>query len=172
METIQFICPYCKKVLICQDTLLGQTITCPLCNKKIYLQMSASPFPGSAENQFQNNTNQNKKQTPGNNSPEKQQLSQKNRVLYLIFGISLGAFGVHNFYAGYVETAKKQMIISIIATACLMPFPIMFFGYILYLVSLMIAFFGFLGVWGWAIYDVITKDCDASGRKMRNANIF
>lgn len=36
---------------------------------------------------------------------------QKSRVAYVLLGIFLGGFGIHNFYAGYVGRAIAQLLI-------------------------------------------------------------
>ena len=40
----------------------------------------------------------------------------KDRTTYILLAVFLGTYGVHNFYAGYSEKAKSQLILGI--TCC------------------------------------------------------
>ena len=63
----------------------------------------------------------------------------KSRQVYVLLGIFLGIFGVHNFYAGYIQRAVSQL--------CL---------------TLLTCFYGAVVSWIWAIVEicVISKDAD------------
>lgn len=50
----------------------------------------------------------------------------KSRALYVILGIFLGGFGIHNFYIGYSGRAITQLLITLL-TAWLIV-PIIFLG--------------------------------------------
>lgn len=67
----------------------------------------------------------------------------KERIAYILLGIFLGAFGAHNFYAGYNGKAIAQLLITILS-----------FG-ILSIVSFI-----------WAIIEVITVTVDSTGKPM------
>lgn len=67
----------------------------------------------------------------------------KERIAFILLGIFLGAFGAHNFYAGYNGKAIAQLLITILS-----------FG-ILSIVSFV-----------WAIIEVITVTVDSTGRPM------
>jgi len=71
----------------------------------------------------------------------------KERVAYVLLGIFLGTFGVHNFYAGYVSKAVAQLLITI------------FLWWLL--------FIPVLAVWIWNIIEVITVTHDAKGVPFR-----
>jgi len=45
---------------------------------------------------------------------------QKSRMTYVLLGIFLGTFGVHNFYAGYFGRGIAQLMISVVGimSAC------------------------------------------------------
>jgi TM2 domain-containing membrane protein YozV len=64
----------------------------------------------------------------------------KERIAYILLGIFLGVFGVHNFYAGYTGRAVAQLLISVLT---------LFFGSFISAI--------------WAIIDVCTVTADASG---------
>jgi TM2 domain-containing membrane protein YozV len=63
----------------------------------------------------------------------------KSRQVYVLLGVFLGVFGVHNFYAGYIQRAVSQL--------CL---------------TLLTCFYGAVVSWIWAIVEVcvISKDYD------------
>lgn len=71
---------------------------------------------------------------------------QKERVAYILLGVFLGGFGVHNFYAGYVGRAVAQLLITL---------------FLFWLVVPLIA------VWIWTIVEVITVKADAKGVPFR-----
>jgi len=64
----------------------------------------------------------------------------KSRTGFILLGALLGAFGAHNFYAGYKKKALAQLAITVVTL-------------------------GFAGPmsWIWAIIDVCTIDCDNYG---------
>lgn len=64
----------------------------------------------------------------------------KTRVLFVLLGIFLGGFGVHNFYAGYVKKGTIQL--------CL---------------TLLTCFYGAALSWPWAIIEICTVNKDADG---------
>jgi TM2 domain-containing membrane protein YozV len=64
----------------------------------------------------------------------------KNRVIFVLLGIFLGVFGVHNFYAGYVKKGAIQLCVTLLS-----------------------CFYAFFVSWIWAIIEVCTVDKDAEG---------
>ncbi len=71
------------------------------------------------------------------------QAQRKQRIAFILLGIFLGAFGVHNFYAGYTGRALAQLLITVLVSWWLI-FPL-------------------IGVWIWVIVEVITVEADATG---------
>ncbi len=65
------------------------------------------------------------------------------RVGYILLGVFLGVFGVHNFYAGYHGRGIAQLLLSVLSC-------------------------GFLSIasWIWAIVEICTVTTDARGRLM------
>src|SRR5450432_1104031 len=59
----------------------------------------------------------------------------KNRMTFIVLGVLLGAFGAHNFYAGYTGKAIAQLCISVLSLG-----------------------FGSPMSWIWAVIDVSTVD--------------
>lgn len=72
----------------------------------------------------------------------------RSRTVFILLGIFLGAYGVHNFYAGYKSKAFVQLGVGI-------------FGLItsFFLIGGVIL----LGLTGWAIYEIVTTTVDADG---------
>lgn len=66
--------------------------------------------------------------------------SHKSRTTYIVLGIFLGAFGVHNFYAGYVGRAVGQLCLTVLTV-------------------------GYLGIvsWIWAIMEICIVEKDSTG---------
>ncbi len=62
------------------------------------------------------------------------------RIVFVLLGVLLGVFGVHNFVAGYTGKAVAQLLITVLSFGCLS------------MVS-----------WIWAIIDVCTVQQDAKG---------
>jgi TM2 domain-containing membrane protein YozV len=67
-------------------------------------------------------------------------LPRKSRVVFVLLAVFLGAFGVHNFYAGYVKMGVIQVCLT-------------FFS----------CFFGAAVSWIWAIVEACTVDRDDDG---------
>lgn len=68
---------------------------------------------------------------------------QKSRLAYILLGIFLGCWGIHNFYAGYNNKAIIQLLISIVSCGFL-------------------TWVSFI----WAIVDIVTITTDANGVPM------
>jgi len=64
----------------------------------------------------------------------------KTRVIFVLLGIFLGVFGVHNFYAGYAKKGTIQLC-----------------------VTLLTCFYGAAISWVWAIIEICTVNQDADG---------
>jgi hypothetical protein len=69
----------------------------------------------------------------------------KNRMTFIILGVLLGAFGAHNFYAGYTKKAVGQLCITVLSLGLASPMS-----------------------WGWAVIDISTVDRDEQGIKFRS----
>jgi len=69
----------------------------------------------------------------------------KNRGLFIILGVFLGYFGIHNFYAGYNGKGAAQLIVTILL------------GWLV---------IGFIITWLWALVEVFTVRQDARGNPM------
>lgn len=65
--------------------------------------------------------------------------TSKSRQVYVLLGVFLGIFGVHNFYAGYIQRAVSQLCLTVLT-----------------------CFYGAVVSWVWAIVEicVVSKDYD------------
>jgi TM2 domain-containing membrane protein YozV len=70
----------------------------------------------------------------------------KSRVVFVLLGIFLGIFGVHNFYAGYTKRGAIQLVATVLIA-----------------VYSEIAAWLWLGVWLWAIVEVCLVNKEADG---------
>ncbi len=61
----------------------------------------------------------------------------KARLTFILLGIFLGAFGIHNFYAGYVKRGVAQLALTVLTL-----------------------FYGSFVAWIWALVEVCTVDRD------------
>jgi len=64
----------------------------------------------------------------------------KNRTSFIVLGALLGAFGAHNFYAGYYKKAGIQLAITVLTLGFASPMS-----------------------WMWAVIDICTIDRDSRG---------
>jgi TM2 domain-containing membrane protein YozV len=64
----------------------------------------------------------------------------KTRVIFVLLGIFLGIFGVHNFYAGYVKKGAIQLCVTLLS-----------------------CFYGAVISWIWAIAEICMVNKDAEG---------
>jgi TM2 domain-containing membrane protein YozV len=64
----------------------------------------------------------------------------KKRVIFVLLGLFLGYFGVHNFYAGYVKRGTMQLCVTVLS--CM---------------------YGAAISWPWAIIEICVVNKDAEG---------
>jgi TM2 domain-containing membrane protein YozV len=66
--------------------------------------------------------------------------ARKSRVVFVLLAVFLGAFGGHNFYAGYVKKAVIQLCLTVFT-----------------------CFLGSILSWIWAIVEACMVECDDDG---------
>ena len=66
----------------------------------------------------------------------------KSRTAYIVLGIFLGAFGAHNFYAGYAGKAVGQLCLTLLSF-----------------------FYLAVAAWLWAVIEICIVDTDSAGVK-------
>ena len=67
-------------------------------------------------------------------------IRRRSRMSYILLGVLLGPFGVHNFYAGYIQRAVVQLLLTVLS-----------------------CFFGGIISWIWAIVEVCIVKQDDDG---------
>lgn len=73
----------------------------------------------------------------------------KTRVVFVLLGIFLGLFGVHNFYAGYTKRGAIQLVATVLIA-----------------IYSEIAAWLWLVVWLWAIVEICVVNKDADGAQL------
>ncbi len=63
---------------------------------------------------------------------------KKSRLTFILLGVFLGEFGIHNFYAGYVKRGMFQLALTVLTL-----------------------FYGSVVTWIWAIVEICTVDRDS-----------
>jgi hypothetical protein len=79
-------------------------------------------------------------QDPAPPAEEPETHQPKNRTSFIVLGALLGAFGAHNFYAGYYKKAGIQLAITVLTLGFASPMS-----------------------WMWAVIDICTIDRDSRG---------
>ena len=69
----------------------------------------------------------------------------KSKTVYILLGLFLGGWGIHNFYAGYRQRAVTSLLCSLIPPCCCL-----------------LGIFSLIGT----IQDLIKTQCDAAGRPL------
>lgn len=67
-------------------------------------------------------------------------IPRRSRLTYILLGLFLGAFGGHNFYAGYIKRAVLQLLLTVLT-----------------------CFFGAIISWIWAIAEICIVNQDDDG---------
>lgn len=66
----------------------------------------------------------------------------KSRTAYILLGVFLGAFGIHNFYAGHTGKGVAQLLITLFTFWLVFPLVL---------------------IWIWVIVEIITVRADGRG---------
>ena len=69
-------------------------------------------------------------------------IGNKSKVGFILLGVFLGCFGVHNFYAGYNKKGLIQLLVTVL-TCTILSLP----------------------MWIWSIVEICTVEEDATGKK-------
>jgi TM2 domain-containing membrane protein YozV len=85
--------------------------------------------------------------SPGGNLEK----SSKSRLAYILLGLFLGGWGIHNFYAGRTGKGVAQLLITLVSI------PLLF---------VVVGFFGLLAIFIWVIIEVCTVTKDAQGKQL------
>jgi TM2 domain-containing membrane protein YozV len=141
-------CPTCGQQLHAPSEGAGQTFICPSCQQPTIAPLTEPAslgLPSGAES------------PPGPGSPFYRP-PRCSRIAYVLLGVFLGAFGVHNFVAGYNRRAVTQLIVSLMC--CLLVLT----GFVCCV--FLPAAAGVAAMYIWAIVEVCTVSRDAEGVPM------
>lgn len=97
-------------------------------------------------------------------------VSVRSRVAYQWLGFFFGMYGIHNFYAGRIDVAIIQLVLSLIITATSTAQRLGIFGDVSFVVfwsALVVSFFVIFWVW----IDIFTVDKDSENRDMPGQSI-
>lgn len=97
---IVFRCPRCDEQLSVPESLAGQAVSCPTC-ENVATTPAPHPTPGSYAR--------------GGPQPA------CSRLVYILLGLFLGGFGVHNFAAGYTGRGVAQLLITVLLFWLIVP---------------------------------------------------
>ena len=125
-------------------------INCPDCGKQVSSEAPACPSCGRPMAQGARPAGAASATASAGPGPQAQPTpvlvqAAKSRGTYIVLGIFLGSFGVHNFYAGYHGKGAAQLIITLAL------------GWLVV---------GFLITGIWALVEVCTVKVDAKGNPM------
>ena len=102
-------CPECKA------SVSDQAANCPQCGYPI---KAAAPTARSASAPSRklhaDFVSPDKERSPQTSLPSNVVKSARSRGVYIILGLFLGFFGIHNFYAGYLGRGFAQLLIVLV----------------------------------------------------------
>ena len=99
------LCRYCGSDLTQSEREWG----CPFCSKVIPPSTTHSPYREDCEGLGTRGAS-GITLTPGSQVIVR---TERSRVDFILLGVLLGLFGIHNFYAGYYEKGLLQLIITL-----------------------------------------------------------
>lgn len=104
-------CKYCGKEIeegkeVCEECAVNQ--------KKVEDVKKEEVVQTSTVETNKNNENLNNNVNPSTSNTS----NQKSKLAAGLFGIFLGAFGVHNFYLGFTGKAVAQLLITVLSCGC------------------------------------------------------
>ena len=126
-------CPYCENVIP------PGAAKCPSCGAP-----APVPPPQYAQQPYRPNNGPYAPPPQYGYRPQPAVSNAKNKMVFIILGIFLGEFGIHNFYAGYHVKGIIQLLITILSS-------------------------GFLSIvsWIWAVIEVCTISVDSNNVPMK-----
>ena len=129
----------------CDNEIPTGVSRCPSCGAAVKV-VASLPQQQQTQNQVEPPMWQSQMRTGVYTGEEPIEL--KNKWCFILLGVFLGAFGIHNFYAGYVGRGIVKLLVTILS------------GLWLSWVSLI-----------WAIVEVCTVRIDAKGRPFTTGSI-
>lgn len=126
MPTIH--CPFCNQSYDVNNTTIGKKVQCAVCNETFVAQKEEAILllkkPAKQQSCFpQANQPLEQEQagcgTQKPNTPQQQVVyiqvpsNQKSRGIYVMLGLFLGCFGIHNFYAGHIARGIAHLVLAV-----------------------------------------------------------
>ncbi len=99
----------------CVASVSDQAANCPQCGYPIKAASStANERPPPARKIHPDFVSPYKEKSPQTSLPSHVVKSARSRGVYIILGLFLGFFGIHNFYAGYLGRGLAQLLIVLV----------------------------------------------------------
>lgn len=137
MPTIH--CPACKQSYDVENTTIGKKVQCAVCNEKFVAQIEEAvlllkkpakqqscfpqadqpPYKLTGYTSLAREQEQAGHATQNQNKDQQQVVyiqvptNQKSRGIYVMLGLFLGCFGIHNFYAGHIARGIAHLVLAI-----------------------------------------------------------
>lgn len=124
----------------CDNPIPNGVQRCPSCGAAVCLQQSIESAKPTVEIETPIS------RTTTSNDNVKVVVEPKSRMVYVLLGIFLGSFGVHNFYAGRSNRAVGQLLTTLLAGWLVIPI---------------------FAVWIWCVVDICAITTDGDGIKFR-----
>ena len=169
--TIHIVCPACRNTLEIDPDMEGREVQCGACLEQFVAEPAGRERVRSATGDRSDSSDDEDERRsprsvsrrrdeddddverrPSRRSRRVRDAEQKSRLTYILLGIFLGTWGVHNFYAGRTEPGIAQLVITLISI------PLMFVFCI-----------GLFTIWipsVWAIVEIIVVDRDGNNVPM------
>jgi TM2 domain-containing membrane protein YozV len=148
---IVFRCHACGAQVSAAHGMGGEAIDCPACGVALRV-------PGADD------------------APMAQRQARCTRLVYVLVGVFLGVYGVHNFLAGYIRRGVVQLCVTLGATFLMVVSALAAMGATaagsggaagVMGCSFVPFWLVTMGVWIWVIVEIITTTHDADGAPMR-----
>lgn len=164
MSLIRLTCPACARLLEVDAATIGTDVECGACLEVFVAKDPEGSFgksssvskPASSKSDDKAKRKTRKRRHEEDDDDYefdrpsrrgRRYYDQKSRLAYILLGLFLGVWGVHNFYAGRTGPGIAQLLITLLSI------PLMF---------VCVGFFTIFIPWIWAIVDIIVVDRDAN----------
>ena len=171
MHSIHIVCPACRNTLEIDPDMEGREVQCGACMEQFIAEPDGGervrsatrgrpvssddedePRPPRSVRRRRYDDDDEDERRPSRRSRRSYDADQKSRLTYILLGVFLGTWGVHNFYAGRTGPGIAQLVITLISIPLIFVFCIGVF-------TLWIP-------WIWAIVEIVTIDRDGNNVRM------
>jgi hypothetical protein len=99
----------------CNASVSDQASNCPQCGYPIKAAAALAPKSSAPHRKLHPDfVSPDKEKSPQTGLPQHVIKSARSRGVYIILGLFLGFFGIHNFYAGYLWRGFAQLLIVLV----------------------------------------------------------